>query len=106
MDNPKPKPSSLDRWERDVNYVIDLALNKTVAPRVLPVHVVEMMRDILLGKLIDERLEIVARELRLVRQAAAEGAILSRRIKDASRPNGEPRTLAEIISETLFAIEG
>lgn len=104
--NKSPKPSSLDRWERDVNYVVDLALGRTVEPRVLPVHVVEMMRDILLGKLVDERLDIVARELRLVRQAAAEGAILSRRIKDASRPECNARTLAEIISQTLFAIEG
>lgn len=71
--------------------------------RPVPVHVVEMMREILLGKLVDERLGIVAAELRLIRAAAAEGAILSKQIKT---PDGDPRTLAEIISNTLFTIDG
>lgn len=101
-----PKPSSLDRWENDVNYACAVLNGRVVPARVLPVHVVEMMRDILLGKMVDERLEIVARELRLLRNAAAQGAILSRRIKDASEPNGDARTLAEIISQLLFTIEG
>lgn len=99
---------NLDLWERDVNYVIDLALGKVppLERRVLTVDVLETMRDILLGKLVDERLGVVARELRLLRQAAADGAILSKQIKDANDEDGKPRTLAEIISNTLFTIEG